>query len=158
MFKKQPLPTDLIGDKTVKSDERIDFFGEVDELSAMIMEYTHFEKDEKLVLQLRKIVNILSIALAETAGGMGKVGSLHLSELIELVESYNQKAGAFNCFVLPGETLMGAKLHVLRTVTRRVERAYARVYEKYGGSEIIFEYLNKLSSLFFALARIYDEN
>ena len=52
---------------------------------------------------------------------------------------------------------MGAKAHVLRTVTRRIERAYASVYEKFGGSEIIFEYLNKLSSLFFALARVYDE-
>ncbi len=157
MIKTKPLTTDLIGDKTLKTDERIEFFGEVDELSAMIMEYTHYEEDKKLNAELRKIVNILSTALAETAGGMGHVGELHLSELIELVNGYNEKAGAFRGFVLPGETLMGAKLHVLRTVTRRVERSYAKVYEKYGGSEIIFEYLNKLSSLFFALARIYDE-
>ena len=92
MFKKQPLPTDLIGGKTIKTDERIDFFGEVDELSAHIMEYTHYEKDERLNMQLRKIVNILSIALAETAGGMGKVGELHLNELVELVDEYNEKA------------------------------------------------------------------
>ena len=157
MFKKQPLPTDLIGGKTIKTDERIEFFGEVDELSAFIMEYTHYEEDEKLKMELRKIVNVLSIALAETAGGMGKVGELHLNELVELVNEYNQRAGAFTCFVVPGETLMGARVHILRTITRRVERAYAKVYEKHGGSEIIFEYLNKLSSLFFAIARIYDE-
>ena len=157
MIKKEPLPTDLIGGKTIKSDERIEFFGEVDELSAFIMEYTHHEEDKRLCQELRKIVNVLSTALAETAGGMGHVGELHLKELIELVDKYNTEAGAFTCFVLPGETLMGARLHVLRTICRRVERSYAKVYEKYGGSEIIFEYLNKLSSLFFALARIYDE-
>ena len=157
MIKKEPLPTDLIGGKTLKTDERINFFGEVDELSAMIMEFTHYTEDDKLNMQLRKIVNILSIALAQTAGGLGKVGELHLNELVELVDEYNKKAGPFCGFVLPGETLMGAKAHVLRTVTRRVERAYASVYEKFGGSEIIFEYLNKLSSLFFALARVYDE-
>ncbi len=158
MIKKEPLPTDLIGGKTLKTDERIDFFGEVDELSALIMEYVHYEEDNSLKMELQKIVNILSTALAETAGGMGHVGKLHLDELVELVDRYNEKAGVFTGFVLPGETLMGAKVHVLRTVTRRVERAYAKVYEKYGGSEIIFEYLNKLSSLFFAIARIYDEN
>ena len=157
MIKKQPLPTDLIGGKTLKTDERIEFFGEVDELSALIMEFTHYQEDKKLNLELRKIVNILSIALAEPAGGIGKVGELHLKELIELVNEYNEKAGAFCGFVLPGETLMGAKAHVLRTVTRRVERSYAKVYEKFGGSDIIFEYLNKLSSLFFAIARVYDE-
>ncbi len=158
MIKKEPLPTDLIGGKTTKTDEKIEFFGEVDELSALIMEYTHYEEDLKLKAELRKIVNILSIALAETAGGTGHVGQLHLCELVELVNKYNEKAGPFKGFVFPGETLMGAKVHVLRTVTRRVERSYAKVYEKYGGSEIIFEYLNKLSSLFFAIARIYDEN
>ncbi len=157
MIKKQPLPTDLIGNKTLKTDERIEFFGQIDELSALIMEFTHHSGDDSLNMQLRKIVNVLSVSLAETAGGLGHVGELHLSELIELVEDYNQKTGGFKGFVLPGETLQGAKAHIVRTVTRRAERAYAKVYEKYGGSEIIFEYLNKLSSLFFAIARSYDE-
>ena len=157
MIKKQPLPTDLIGDKTVKTDERINFFGEIDELSALIMEFTHYVDDERLKMELRKIVKVLSICLAETAGGMGKVGELYLSELLDLVKEYEGKLGAFCGFVLPGETLLGAKAHVVRTVTRRAERAYAKVYEKYGGSEIIFQYLNRLSTFFFALARTFDE-
>jgi cob(I)alamin adenosyltransferase len=88
---------------------------------------------------------------------MGKVGELYLSELLDLIKEYEEKLGAFCGFVLPGETLLGAKAHVLRTVTRRSERAYAKVYEKYGGSEIIFQYLNRLSTFFFALARTFDE-
>lgn len=156
-MKKQPLTTDLVGDKTLKTDEKIEFFGQVDELSAFIMEFSHHVEDKKLQMELRKIVNILSVMLAEVAGGLGHVGEMHLNELIELVNEYNEKAGPFKGFVLPGETHMGAKAHIVRTVTRRAERAYAGVYEKYSGSEIIFEYLNKLSSLFFAIARIYDE-
>ena len=156
-MKKQPLTTDLVGDKTLKTDEKIEFFGQVDELSAFIMEFTHHVEDKKLEMELRKIVNILSVMLAEIAGGYGHVGEMHLNELVELVNEYNEKAGAFKGFVLPGETPLGAKAHVVRTVCRRAERAYARVYEKYKTSEIIFEYLNKLSSLFFAIARIYDE-
>lgn len=156
-MKKQLLTTDLVGDKTLKTDEKIEFFGQVDELSAFIMEFSHHVEDVKLQMELRKIVNILSIMLAEVAGGLGHVGEMHLNELVELVNVYNEKAGPFKGFVVPGETHMGAKAHIVRTVTRRAERAYARVYEKYSGSETILEYLNKLSSLFFAIARIYDE-
>ena len=156
-MKKEPLVTDLVGGKTTKTNYKIDFFGEVDELSAFIMDFSHSVEDKKLVMELRKIVNLLSVMLAEVAGGFGHIGEMHLSELCELVNEYNEKAGPFRSFVVPGDTPMGAKAHIVRTVTRRAERAYARLFEAEGGSEIIFEYLNKLSSFFFAVGRIYDE-
>ena len=156
-MKKEPLVTDLVGGKALKTDYKIDFFGEVDELSAFIMDFSHLVEDKRLVMELRKIVNLLSVMLAEVAGGFGHLGEMHLNELCELVNEYNEKAGPFSCFVIPGETPMGAKAHIVRTVTRRAERAYARLFEAEGGSEIIFEYLNKLSSLFYAIARTYDE-
>ncbi len=157
-MKDKPLITDLVGEKTNKTDEKIEFFGQVDELSAFIMEFSHHVDDIKLQMELRKIVNILSVMLAEIAGGYNHVGKMHLNELIEVVATYEQKAGPFKGFVLPGETQMGAKAHIVRTICRRAERAYAKVYEKYDSSKIIFEYLNKLSTLFYAIARIYDEN
>ena len=157
MIKNQPLKTDLIGDKTLKTDEKINFFGEVDELSAFIMEFTHYTEDEGLNERLIQIVKTLSQILAEVAGSRNKVTEESLSTLLALCTEYGEKAGVFKQFVLPGKTLKGAKAHILRTVTRRCERAYAQVYEKYGGSELIFEYINKLSSLFYHIARIYDE-
>ena len=156
-MKKDPLTTDLVDGKVLKTDEKIEFFGQVDELSAFIMDFTHSVKNERLVMELRKIANLLSVMLAEVAGGLGHIGERHLEELEELVAVYNEKAGPFTCIMLFGETPIGAKAHIVRTVTRRAERAYARLYEKYGGSELIFEYLNKLSSLFFAIGKMYDE-
>lgn len=157
MMKEQPLNTDLIGDKTLKTDEKINFFGEVDELSAFIMEFTHYSENETLNIQLIEIVKTLSQILGEVAGSKNKVGETELNTLLDLCAYYGEKAGVFKRFVLPGKTLKGAKAHVLRTITRRCERAYAKVYEKYGGSALIFEYLNKLSTLFYHIARIYDE-
>lgn len=157
MIKEQPLDTDLVGGKTLKTDERIAFFGAVDELSARIMELTHYLEDIKMQMELRKIVSLLSVVMAEVAGGCGHIGDRHLGELMETVKKYEEIAGPFTSFVLPGTTLMGARVHVVRTVTRRAELAYAAVYEKYGGSKLIFEYLNKLSTLFYAIARIFDE-
>lgn len=157
MLKKDPLSTDLVGSKTTKTDERIAFFGAADELSAYIMELTHHVEDVHMEMELRKIVTMLSTMMAEVAGGYGHVGSKHLEELLEVINKYEQKAGPFTSFVLPGTTPMGAKFHIVRTIARRAELAYARLYQKYGGSEYIFEYLNKLSTLFYAIARIYDE-
>ena len=157
MIKEQPLTTDLIGDKTSKTDERIAFFGAVDELSANIMMLTHHVDDISIEMDLRKIVSLLSAMMAEVAGGYGHIGQKHLDELLEVVKKYENVAGPFKTFVLPGTTLMGARVHIVRTVARRAELAYARVYEKHGGSGYIFEYLNKLSTLLYALARIYDE-
>jgi cob(I)alamin adenosyltransferase len=156
-IKKEPLITDLVEEKILKTDEKIEFFGQVDELSAFIMEFVHYAEDKRLEMELRKIVKILSVILAEVAGGYGHVGELHVKELEELIREYEQKVGPFREFVVPGETLMGARVHILRTVSRRAERAYARVYEKFGGSDIIFAYLNDLSKLFFVIARSYDE-
>lgn len=157
MLKKDPLSTDLVGGKTTKTDERIEFFGAVDELSAHIMELTHYVEDIHMEMELRKIVSLLSTMMAEVAGGYGHIGEKHLEELLEVIKKYEEIAGPFNGFILPGTTLMGARMHIVRTVTRRAELAYARLYEKYGGSEYIFEYLNKMSTLFYAIARIYDE-
>lgn len=157
MLKENPLTTDLVGDKTIKTDERVAFFGAVDELSAHIMELTHYIEDVPMQMELRKIVSMLSTMMAEVAGGLGHIGEKHLNELMEVVKKYEEQAGPFTSFVLPGTTLMGARVHVVRTVTRRAELAYAKVYEKYGGSGYIFEYLNKMSTLFYAIARIYDE-
>ncbi|MCH5143038.1 MAG: ATP:cob(I)alamin adenosyltransferase [Clostridiales bacterium] len=157
MLKKEPLLTDLVGDKTYKTDERIAFFGAVDELSAHIMELTHYVEDKRLEMELRKIVTLLSTMMAEVAGGYGHIGQKHLEELLEVIKKYEEQAGPFTSFVLPGTTLMGARVHIVRTITRRAELAYARLFEKYGGSEYIFEYLNKMSTLFYAIARIYDE-
>ena len=156
MIKDKPLTTDLIGDKTVKTDEKIEFFGQVDELSAFIMEFTHFIKDNSVKEHLKATVKTLSAIMAEVAGGKGCVDQTTVQELTDLANDYLEKSGGFTSFCLPGETLLGAKAHILRTVTRRTERAYAKVYEKYGGSNCIFEYLNKLSTYFYALAKILD--
>lgn len=156
MIKDKPLTTDLIGDKTVKTDEKIEFFGQVDELSAFIMEFTHFIQDNSVKEHLKATVKTLSAIMAEVAGGKGCVDQTTVQELTDLANDYLEKSGGFTSFCLPGETLLGAKAHILRTVTRRTERAYAKVYEKYGGSNCIFEYLNKLSTYFYALAKILD--
>lgn len=61
-------------------------------------------------------------------------------------------------FVIPGDTLISARLDVARTVVRRAERCVARLlHQDMLDNPEILRYLNRLSSLLFALAR-YEEH
>jgi cob(I)alamin adenosyltransferase len=61
-------------------------------------------------------------------------------------------------FVVPGDTHIGAVLDVARTIIRRAERRVSRLsHQGEIRNDEIMRYLNRLSSLLFALAR-YEEH
>lgn len=155
-FKTNPLVTDLVGEKTTKLDSRVIFFGACDELSCHIMEVRCIVNNNELKNELTQIASNLSIMMGEVAGGSCKVTLENLEDLVGLCKKYQQNNGIITKFVLPGQNLDAARIHITRCVARRAELAYAKVYDEYGGSDIIFEYLNKISTLLYALALSYD--
>lgn len=153
---KNILETALINGKTLKTDERIIFIGSVDELSAHIMELSHFMTEVMVKDQLIAIINNLSTTMGIVVGSNQVFDKLLVEQLIKQTKVYQKTRPVIKGFVIPGQTLMASKIHIVRTITRRTELAYARVFEKYGGSELIFEYLNKLSSYFYELSFRYE--
>ena len=156
-MKDKPLQTALVGGFTTKCDERIEFFGETDTLSSYIMELTHYIDDEALKESLKEIVRKLSFIMGLVAGVDKQFEEENISELLELIKKYKTSGVILKEFVLPGQTLLSAKIHIVRFHTRTCERRYASVYQKYGGQNTIFEYLNKLSTLFYELALFYEK-
>lgn len=156
-FKPNPLVTDLVGEKTTKLDSRVIFFGACDELSSYLMEVRCLVEDNNLKKEIEKIVSNLSKMMGEVAGGRSKVEESDLEELLEVVKEYQINQGIITKFVLPGQNLISARIHITRCVARRAELAYAKVYDEHKGSEIIFEYLNKLSTLLYAVALRYED-
>jgi len=64
-----------------------------------------------------------------------------------------EQTGGFTDFVLPGDTLPEAYLHLARTVVRRAERAVALLQtEGMLGNPFILQYLNRLSSVLYVLS------
>lgn len=157
-MKKEMLPTALVGDMTVKTDLRIEFFGNVDEFSAYIMFLYHDIDDQEIKTYLLKIVTNLSKIMGIVAGSKASFPEEELNELLKMIEKYLMLSGKLTSFTIPGLTTLSSKIHVVRTVCRRAERSYARVYEKYGGDNIIFEYLNKLSTFFYNLALYFEKD
>lgn len=156
-MKDKPLETALVGGFTTKCDERIEFFGETDTLSSYIMELTHHLNDQKLVEELKDIVKELSNIMAIVAGVDKQFEEEKILKVLDLIKKYKSSGVLLKEFVLPGQTLLSAKIHIVRVHTRTCERRYAKVYEKYGGQNNIFEYLNKLSTLFYELALYYEK-
>lgn len=155
-IKDKPLTTALVHGLTTKTDPKVEFFGNVDMLQAYIMELTHYTNDEVLNNELEEIVKTLSFIMGIVAGTGKDFAVDNVSYLLDLIAKYKTSPDVLTEFVLPGKTLTGAKVHIVRTITRTCERRYAAVYEKYEGNDVIFEYLNKLSTFFYELGCFFD--
>lgn len=155
-LKENPLVTDLIGSKTTKLDSRVIFFGTCDELSSHIMNIRCMIDDSMLKEELEEIVKTLSKIMGEVAGSKNKIEMDSLEYVLGLVKKYEVNYGIVTNFILPGQTPLACAIHITRCVARRAELAYAKVYDEYKTSDIIFEYLNKLSTLFYSIALKYE--
>ena len=155
-LKENPLVTALVGKMTTKLDSRISFFGKTDELSCHLMKVRALVKEEELKEELLTIVKTLSNIMGEVAGSKYRLSESELEWIVLLVKKYQSNDGVLTQFVIPGQNVVSADIHIARCVARETELAYAKVYSEHNGDEYIFEYLNKLSSLLFAIALKYE--
>ena len=157
--------TRLLGQERVpKYDLRPEAYGTVDEATSFMglvrAEPTASERTKKLILETQRDLWILMGELATSPGiDLPKqLGSNRISWLESEIDKLGIETPPLTQFVLPGDTKIGAMLDVARTVVRRAERVVAQLaHEGYLENVGILRYLNRLSSLLFALAR-YEEH
>ncbi len=81
------------------------------------------------------------------------IGRRDVDWLEETTAALGETTGGFTDFVLPGDTLPGAQLHLARTVVRRAERSVAFLQtEGLLKNKFILQYLNRLSSVLYVLS------
>jgi cob(I)alamin adenosyltransferase len=161
--------TDLVGGGRVpKDDPRIEAYGTVDELNAVLglvraenaaargRAATRRTLDEVL----RRLQNELFDLGAELATppaafreGMFRVGTADVQRLEQLMDRCQKDLAPLRSFVLPGGGRLSALLHVARTVCRRAERDVLRLMRHEEIGEWPLAYLNRLSDLLFVLSR-----
>jgi cob(I)alamin adenosyltransferase len=156
--------TSLLGkERVAKYDLRPEAYGTVDEASSFMgvvrADPAASERTKTLILAAQRDLWILMGELA-TAPGV-KLPTRLAAARVAWLEAEIDKLGAeippLTQFVVPGDTKISAWLDVARTVIRRAERIVARLlHEDELENEEIIRYLNRLSSLLFALAR-YEE-
>jgi cob(I)alamin adenosyltransferase len=140
-----------------KTHERIEAYGEVDELNAHIgVALTVEGLPARYAEWLRRVQNELFDLGADLSVPEGgdrerlRVKPEQVTWLEEACDEVNATLEPLRSFVLPGGTPAAAHLHVCRTVCRRAERRALRVED---ANPEVLRYLNRLSDLLFILSR-----
>lgn len=157
--------TRLLGREEVpKYDLRPEAYGTVDEASSIMglirAEPATSPRTKQLILAAQRDLWFLMGELAAAPGvTLPKRLTAERTAWLETeIDRLGQETPPLTQFVIPGDTITGAWLDVARTVVRRAERGVARLAHEDGlDNDTILPYLNRLSSLLFALAR-YEEH
>ncbi|MDB5237097.1 MAG: pduO [Parcubacteria group bacterium] len=109
---------------------------------------------------LRDVQETLFIVQAEVAGAPKKVGKAKVTDVEKIIGAIEEVIPPITSFSISGGTEISALLDVSRTLARRAERRVIAVHEL--GLRTLSPntraYLNRLSSLLFALARLANHN
>lgn len=154
--------------KVSKSSPVVELLGSLDELNSWIgfcrveAEKVRGEKNLKLPEILKIIQNFLFVAQAEIAAlgfGYPKAPKITNEQTIyceAIIREIDKTLPKLEKFVLVGGSELSARLDVGRAIARRVERqvkSYSPADESKNPSPEFLKFLNRLSSVLFALAR-----
>jgi cob(I)alamin adenosyltransferase len=152
--------TGLFGGPRVRKDHpRIEAYGSVDELNAVIgMARAHGPPPELDAL-LQTIQNQLFDLGALLASpepekfGIAGVGAQQTAAIEAAIDRFEADLEPLKQFILPGGSPAAAALHFARTVCRRAERRLLTLMnaEPLGPESLV--YLNRVSDLLFVMAR-----
>ncbi len=153
--------------KLSKSSRVADALGDLDELNSWLGVCKTKVKDQGVTLAaketpwslaevLEEAQNNLFLIQAELAGADKHLPAESVAGMEKLIGEIEQELPLIKNFVVAGGTELSALLDYARAVARRAERKMVAVAEA-GDTEVekdTLAYLNRLSSLLFALARL----
>ena len=152
------------GPRVPKDDARVEAYGDVDELNAVIGMARAVEPmpriDELLVPVQRDLFAIGALLATPDREKMAqhlekaRIDDRRIAELERAIDDGEEELEPLRAFILPGGTPKAAALHVARTVCRRAERHVVRLQHEVELPALAVIYLNRLSDLLFTLARV----
>lgn len=155
--------TSLIGGTRVsKSHIRIESYGTIDELNSylgLVNDLTNDSKINDWILEIQdRLFTIGSeLATSPTKEVKMKLPDLHNSDInwLEMkIDEMNEQLPEMRSFILPGGHQGASACHVARCICRRAERLCVHMRElDEEVSDVILQYLNRLSDFLFVLAR-----
>lgn len=149
--------TSLLGKKIGKDNGCLWFIGEMDELNSILGVVGAFLKDKEKKKTVEKIQADLFLIGASLAGRKNHQLNPYLitrvKEIEKEIDRIEEKLAPLRHFILPGGSQAASFFHLLRSVCRRAERRVVELSGKQKIEEQILVFLNRLSDLFFVLAR-----
>ncbi len=156
------------GARVSKSDSRVEAYGQCDELNATLglarcaANASHFGLIVECLDELQKLLFEIGADLATPADSSARrkvspINEADVSKLERWIDDATGQCEEQKTFVLPGGTELAARLHLARTICRRVERrviALGPTREAGATVDHNVVYLNRAGDLLFALARL----
>jgi cob(I)alamin adenosyltransferase len=155
------------GSRISKSDLRIRAYGEVDEANShigmiisSIEKKSIFDDVRKILLNVQQDLFVLGAELANPKT-LKDDNMLVKREMISTIEKYidnfESELAPISYFILPGGSIESSLLHICRTVVRRAETSAVALAKGQRINQEILTYLNRISDLFFVLARVTNK-
>ncbi len=148
------------GARVSKADLRVEAYGQVDELNALLGVALAQGVPDEFRAYLERIQNELfdlgadlAVPLEDTKRERTRITAEQVEHLESLCDEANENLEPLRSFVLPGGTEPAALLHLARTVCRRAERVTVALAAEADVNPDALAYLNRLSDLLFILAR-----
>jgi cob(I)alamin adenosyltransferase len=153
--------TGLLGkDRVPKHDARVEAYGSVDELNAVLgMAHAHDAEHwfgdlmpalQTTLFQVGAELATVDDAMLTKLACIGDDDVLAIEREIDRLEA---DLAPLTRFVLPGGTPLAAALHHARTVCRRAERRVTALAAHDTVSQRLVRYLNRVADLLFVMAR-----
>ena len=156
------------GARVSKSDPRVEAYGTVDELNAVIgVARLHAGQNDRIDAMLGRIQNELFDLGADLATPLDPPPAWEALRMVDSqverleaeIDFMNDSLSSLDSVILPGGSPLSSHLHLARTVARRAERDAIRLVET--GAAVTPEalrYLNRLSDHLFVAARRANAN
>lgn len=154
------------GSRISKADERINLYGDVDELNSVLgLVICVFEEKKISSSELSTFLKKIQSALFDLGSNLACESSLWekyklpvlkdslITELEMQIDLMDEKLEKLKHFILPGGSKESAHAHVARTVCRRVERELIQFSINNTIPENSLIFLNRFSDYLFVLAR-----
>ncbi|TRZ50858.1 cob(I)yrinic acid a,c-diamide adenosyltransferase [bacterium] len=156
--------TSLYGGKRIsKADCQIETYGSIDELTSYIGLVAVKLKNKEEVDFMIKIQRDLYQIMSFLSGA--KIDLIFLENRVlafeKTIDKIEKKLPKLNKFILLGGNETSSWFQILRVTCRKVERRIIDYFNKKNITNsklLIVKYLNRLSDLFFDLARKYGKN
>lgn len=149
------------GIRVPKTDIRIEANGCIDELNVAIgaiRTILHFDSEWQPMLRDIQLNLMIAMSIVATRSDMRELNPNSLSEdlaenLEHQIDEINRECSPADSFILPGGTPLASALHQARVLARRAERRLWSLNEQDAVEPVILKYFNRLSDLFFVMAR-----
>lgn len=152
-----------------KSSERVEAYGDVDELSSILgaLAAAFRGADRGLIREIQKIQSdllhvgawIATMPGSPSMAFLQEISETHIHALEKAIDRIEEGLTPLRGFILPGGHVSAAWAHIARTVCRRAERKVVHLSmtssegENFDQLKRVIVYLNRLSDYLFVVAR-----